>query len=251
MASSTLTDSPRLALAALSRMPRRLIRRLTRLRVPAVAREVQRRHLTYLTEAKFLSLRDAIREVRRRKRAGRLPGVWRRARRLRRLSGVGDSRATPFRGYDVFGMIPAPGEHDDEPSKQRYEVIRSGRSKGIGGDPYYGYEQNLYSRVCATFESFGYPVDGVKVVLYPGLFEQTVRFEPGDQVALAHIDCDWYDPVRLCLERTADVLHPGGFLILDDYNDYGGCRKAADEFLVADPRFELVRTSPHAVLRRN
>jgi O-methyltransferase len=52
-------------------------------------------------------------------------------------------------------------------------------------------------------------------------------------------------------ERTADVLPSGGFLILDDYNDYGGCRKAVDEFLAADARFELMRTSPHAVLRRS
>ena len=250
MASSTLTDSPRLALAALSRMPRRLIRRVNRLRLPAVAREVKRRHLTYLSDAKFLSLRHAIREI-----ARNVPGDFVEYGIALGGSAVYLASETAgrrrFRGYDVFGMIPAPGEHDDGPSKERYEVIRSGRSKGIGGDPYYGYEQNLYSRVCATFESFGYPVDGVKVVLHRGLFEQTVRFAPGDQVALAHIDCDWYDPVRLCLERTADVLHRGGFLILDDYNDYGGCRKAVDEFLVADPRFELVRTSPHAVLRRN
>ena len=47
-----------MALAALSHMPRRLIRRVSRLRVPAVAREVQRRHLSYLTDAKFLSLKN-------------------------------------------------------------------------------------------------------------------------------------------------------------------------------------------------
>jgi asparagine synthase (glutamine-hydrolysing) len=40
-------------------------------------------------------------------------------------------------------------------------------------------------------------------------------------------------------------------MILDDYNDYGGCRKAADEFLAAHRQFTLVRTSPHAVIRRN
>jgi asparagine synthase (glutamine-hydrolysing) len=239
-----------MALAALSHMPRRLIRRVSRLRVPAVAREVQRRHLTYLTDAKFLSLRDAIREVRRRNVPGDFLeyGIAMGGSAVYLASETGVRR---FRGYDVFGMIPSPGERDDELSKERYEVIRSGRSKGIGGDRYYGYAENLFGRVCETFASFGYPVDGVKVALHQGLFEDTVRFAPGDRVALAHIDCDWYDPVSLCLERTADVLHRDGLLILDDYNDYGGCRKAADEFLVADPRFELVRTSPHAVLRKN
>jgi len=56
--------------------------------------------------------------------------------------------------------------------------------------------------------------------------------------------------VKLCLERTAEVLHPGGFMIFDDYNDYGGCQTAVDEFLASHPRFELVGTRPHAVVRR-
>jgi O-methyltransferase len=240
-----------MTMTTLSRIRRRMTTRLNRLRLPAVAREVKRRRLTYLSEAKFLSLRQAIGEIARTAVRGDFVeyGIALGGSAVYLASETAGRRR--FRGYDVFGMIPAPGEHDDGPSKERYEVIRSGRSKGIGGDPYYGYEQNLYGRVCATFESFGYPVDGVTVVLYPGLFEQTVRFEPGDQVALAHIDCDWYDPVKLCLERTADVLSSGGFLILDDYNDYGGCRTAVDEFLAADARFELLRTSPHAVLRRS
>jgi asparagine synthase (glutamine-hydrolysing) len=224
---------------------------LSRLRLPPVAREAKRRHLTYLSDAKFLSLRRAIREIARKGVQGDFVeyGVALGGSAVYLASETGAQRR--FHGYDVFAMIPAPGERDDERARLRYEVIRSGRSKGISGDPYYGYQQNLFGRVCETFESFGYPVDGTKVILHRGLFERTVRFAPTDQVALAHVDCDWYDPVRLCLERTAEVLRPGGVLILDDYNDYGGCRRAVDEFLAADPRFELVKTSPHAVLRRH
>ena len=223
---------------------------LSRLRLPPVAREVKRRHLTYLSDAKFLSLRDAIREIGRAGVQGDFVeyGVALGGSAVYLASETGERRR--FRGYDVFGLIPAPGERDDERSRLRYEAIRSGRSKGIEGDPYYGYQANLIGRVCETFESFGYPVDGVKVILHQGLFEQTVRFAPDDQVALAHIDCDWYDPVRLCLERTAACSTLSGLLVLDDYNDYGGCKTAVDEFLAAHPGFELVRTTPHAVVRK-
>ena len=39
---------------------------LDSLRLPSVARKVKRRHLTYLSDAKFLSLRQVIREINRR-----------------------------------------------------------------------------------------------------------------------------------------------------------------------------------------
>ena len=50
-------------------------------------------------------------------------------------------------------------------------------------------------------------------------------------VAFAHIDVDWYDPVKTCLERVMPNLVAGGSVILDDYHDWGGCRKATDEYL--------------------
>jgi O-methyltransferase len=237
--------------AMLFRLRRRIADTLNRLRLPPIAREVKRRRLTYLSDAKFLSLRDVIREIR---RAG-VTGDFVEYGLALGGSGVylASERNAPrrFHGYDVFGMIPAPGEKDDEKSKARYDEIRSGRSKGLSGDVYYGYQDNLFGRVCETFESFGMPVDGVNVCLHAGLFEDTVTFSADDRVALAHIDCDWYDPVKLCLERTTAVLRQGGFMILDDYNDYGGCRKAADEFLAAHPELTVVRTVPHAVIRKN
>jgi asparagine synthase (glutamine-hydrolysing) len=50
-------------------------------------------------------------------------------------------------------------------------------------------------------------------------------------VAFAHVDVDWYEPVSTCLERIFPRLVEGGSIILDDYHDWGGCRKAADEYL--------------------
>jgi len=45
-------------------------------------------------------------------------------------------------------------------------------------------------------------------------------------------DVDWYDPVKTCLDRIWPHLIVGGVIILDDYQDWGGCRKATDEFLL-------------------
>ncbi len=67
------------------------------------------------------------------------------------------------------------------------------------------------------------------VLLVQGLVQETMEIE--QSVALAHINVDWYEPVMTCLERIFPNLVIGGSIILDDYYDWGGCRKATDEYL--------------------
>lgn len=154
-----------------------------------------------------------------------------------------------FRGYDVFATIPPPSDRDDEHAHRRYEVIRAGQSRGIGDRPYYGYIDNLFDVVCENFNRYGLPPDGRKIALCQGLFEDTLPAEDGP-IAVAHIDCDWHDPVFFCLQAIHERLSPGGFIVLDDYNDYGGCRRATDAFVAATPDVRLQSTRGSAVLRR-
>lgn len=136
----------------------------------------------------------------------------------------------PLYIYDVFGMIPAPGEKDGEDVLERYQEIKQGKSCGIGGDLYYGYQENLLETVKNSFCS----VLGIEnpeeenIAFIKGLFEDTLICK--EPVALAHIDCDWYDSVMVCLERIVPMLVPGGILVIDDYNHWSGCRKAVDAY---------------------
>jgi O-methyltransferase len=155
-----------------------------------------------------------------------------------------------FAGFDVFAMIPPPtSEKDDEKSRQRYSVISSGKAKGLAGETYYGYVDDLYTRVCQSFAKYGVPVDGTDVVLVKGLFEETWPNRHARPIALAHIDCDWDDPVKYCLTAVADKLSPGGAIVLDDYHDYGGCKQATEEFLAEHPDYERVE-GENLILRR-
>ena len=67
------------------------------------------------------------------------------------------------------------------------------------------------------------------VELIKGLVQDTMHLD--QPVALAHIDVDWYEPVKVCLERITPNLAVGGSIILDDYKYWGGCKLATDEFL--------------------
>jgi asparagine synthase (glutamine-hydrolysing) len=156
-----------------------------------------------------------------------------------------------FAGFDVFATIPPPtSEKDDEKSKERYARIASGTSVGIAGEPYYGYMTDLFERVSQTFQRHGTPVDGQNVQLVKGLFEDTwPRFETAS-VAFAHLDCDWYDPVKYCLEAVDQKMPVGGAIVLDDYNDYGGAKVATDEFLGARPGRYQMDPGPNVILRR-
>lgn len=152
----------------------------------------------------------------------------------------------PMRVYDVFGMIPEPSERDGADVHERYSTIASGTSKGIGGETYYGYRDNLYDEVTASFARHGAAVTEHGVDLVRGLFEDTLLID--EPVAFAHLDGDWYESTKVCLERIAPHLVPGGRIVLDDYFHYSGCRDEVDEYFADRPGFVLERrTKLHAV----
>ena len=128
--------------------------------------------------------------------------------------------------YDVFGLHPPPSEKDDFDSHQRYELIRSGKSPGIGDNLYYGYEKNLYAKVLQLFADFGFEVTENNVSLVRGYYEDTLKIN--SPVALAHIDCDWYDSVLVCLNRIEPHLVKGGVLVVGTY--WRGSRDAVRDY---------------------
>jgi hypothetical protein len=77
----------------------------------------------------------------------------------------------------------------------------------------------------------GYPAD--RVHLHPGLVEDTVPEQAPDTIALLRLDTDWYSSTKHELEHLYTRLSPGGVLILDDYSDWEGARKATDDWLEA------------------
>jgi asparagine synthase (glutamine-hydrolysing) len=138
------------------------------------------------------------------------------------------ARERPFYIYDVFGMIPPPSIRDGQDIHRRYRVIESGNSSGIGGECYYGYEEDLYLKVQQNFNEFRLETNTYNIKLIKGLYEDSLRVN--FPVSLAHIDCDWYDSVMVCLNRIEPHLVLGGTLVIDDYFCYSGCKRAVDDY---------------------
>lgn len=202
-------------------------------RLPSEDRElifrIRSKKLSYLSDKKLASLSNTCRTIEKSK----IPGAFIEAGCA--LGGSAILIATikdpsrQFLIFDVFGMIPSPTEEDTEDVHDRYKTIVDGNSVGIDGDIYYGYQENLYDVVKSNLTNFGIMCDQKSVSLIKGLVQDTMKIDY--PVAFAHVDVDWHEPVMTCLERIFPRLSVGGSIILDDYHDWGGCRKATDEFL--------------------
>ena len=145
----------------------------------------------------------------------------------------------------VMAAAKSPGAPDeglrrlrDDPGAGRAATARTctratrrspaGEAKGLGGDTYYGYRDDLLGEVDRSFARLGVPADEHNVDARPGSVRGHDRLD--EPVALAHLDGDWYESTMTCLTRIAPQLVPGGRIVLDDYQSWSGCRRAVDEY---------------------
>lgn len=204
-------------------------------------RRVRRKNLTYLTVNKLVQIVNTCRSIEQQQ----LSGLF-----LETGCTLGGStiviaslkqKDRPFLVYDVFGMVPAPTHEDTQDAHERYQKIVHGNSTGIGGDTYYGYQVNLYEKVQRNLSSFGINSDRMTVKLIKGLLHETLHLDK--PVVFAHVDVDWYEPVKTSLERIFPKLVLNGSIIIDGYFDWGGCKKAVDEFLTDKTEQVVLDTS--------
>ena len=71
-------------------------------------------------------------------------------------------------------------------------------------------------------------VDRYEIIFHKGLYEETLKIN--SDIAFAHIDCDWYESVMICLQNLVPNLVKGAVLVIDDYFHYQGCKDAVDEY---------------------
>ncbi|MFD1261538.1 TylF/MycF/NovP-related O-methyltransferase [Entomomonas asaccharolytica] len=194
-----------------------------------IIEEIINGKLTYLSKNKLIAIANTCEEIEKEK----VEGIF-----LEAGCALGGSailiaslkkKETPLYLYDVFDTIPPPSEKDPEEIHERYEIIKSGKSTGIDGDKYYGYIDNLQDLVRNNLSKYNCECTQNNIHLIKGLLQDTMQLD--QPIAFAHIDVDWYDPVKTCLERIFPKLSIGGSIIIDDYFDWSGCKKAVDEYL--------------------
>jgi O-methyltransferase len=114
--------------------------------------------------------------------------------------------------FDSFEGLPEPRPEDGERA-------RAWVGKCLG-------QVDLVKEVLSKT---GARMDDVEIV--KGWFENTLASVQTGPIALLHLDADWYESTMTILEQLYDRVQPSGYLVLDDYGHWPGCRRALDEFM--------------------
>lgn len=125
--------------------------------------------------------------------------------------------------FDAFAGMPEPSERDDAGA---HEIA----SQFVGSE----------ADTRRVLERLGIPRERYSLVV--GWLEDVLpKLEKPEAIAMLHIDTDFHDPVKLALEQFYPHVSPGGYVVLNDYGAFEGCRIATDEFLAEhEPDVDLI-----------
>ena len=125
--------------------------------------------------------------------------------------------------FDSFQGMPAPSSRDpDFQTAAKFE----GKCRGDR----------------ESLEAFFRERDIDKSVhIIEGWYENTLKDIKIQNIAFLHIDCDWHDSVAQCLKAFYDSVVVNGYVQIDDYYTWDGCRAAVDSFLANLPKSYCAR----------
>ncbi|MDO8530224.1 MAG: TylF/MycF/NovP-related O-methyltransferase [bacterium] len=128
--------------------------------------------------------------------------------------------------FDSFEGLPEPTKEDGSMAKE--------------------YSKNKVEGKLETIEKCVGPIEEVNNIFFKilklkkedtiikkGWFQNTLPKEKNEigPIAMLRLDGDWYESTKCCLENLYDNVTIGGYILIDDYDYWEGCKRAVDEFL--------------------
>ena len=90
------------------------------------------------------------------------------------------------------------------------------------------FHQVSVEQVKDNFRRYGLLSDRIQFV--KGWFSESLPKAPIDRIAILRMDGDLYESTRDTLAPLYPKVSPGGFVIVDDYNSWEGCKQAVTEY---------------------
>ena len=149
-------------------------------------------------------------------------------------------------GFDNFEGMVKPKEIDTDyrnvPASEMHSLFKKDKNKNSWA---YCSLEEINKNINETV-----PKHNIKLI--KGIVEKTL-LEPKnlpDKISILRLDTDFYESTKIELEILYPKLVPGGFLIIDDYGHFKGCRKAVDEYFKDDlPYLHYVDYSCRVIIK--
>ena len=137
------------------------------------------------------------------------------------------SNSRPIWLFDSFEGLPEPIEMDGERAIEYANQQKQGNLQSIGKcvGRIDEVKELLFSKL---------KIEKERVHFIQGWFQHTLAREKRNvgSIALLRLDGDWYESTKVCLDELYDQVVEGGYIIIDDYFCWEGCKKAVDEFFM-------------------
>jgi len=130
--------------------------------------------------------------------------------------------------FDRWGDLPEPTAEDgfrrDEYRKDRI----ADKLAELVEDPPLERTRHLIE------DLLGFPAERLRY--YAGWYSDTFATYPGAPIAMASLDCDYYESMRDALRFVDLFASRGATIVADDYASWPGARQAVDEWVASTSR---------------
>ena len=133
--------------------------------------------------------------------------------------------------FDTFEGMPEPGKEDfDLKNINAEKIYKNYKKKDLKWC--FSNIDEVKSNVSKFFKN-----DYKNFNFIEGKVEETLMYEENlpQSISLLRLDTDFYDSIKKSLEVLYPRLVKGGVLIIDDYGQWKGARKAVDEYFKTKP----------------
>ena len=133
--------------------------------------------------------------------------------------------------YDTFEGMPPPSDLDVRVGGRSAQALL--RESESDKDESLVWAVSPQEEVEENMRRSGYPSERFRFV--KGLVEDTLEATAPETVAMARLDTDWYQSTKHELEVLMPRMASGGVVIIDDFGDWEGSRRAVEEYLETAP----------------
>lgn len=131
--------------------------------------------------------------------------------------------------FDTFAGMTAPTEHDRK-SEGVGEVDTPAKFSALEQGDHNDWCYASIEDVKANFARLAGAQEPLRTIKGPVQETLTDPANLPERIAVLRLDTDFYDSTKIEMEVLYPRLQPGGVLIVDDYGEWAGARKAVDEY---------------------